>query len=199
MERKKEIHHQGKSMGTWRLNLDDRSILIDDDVFEVELDELHQYACHEAPYVPAQYDNRNIKEQRPLWINRFPLELILQSPVWNKLKEYLTKEFNCSNIVLHESYLLASQPGDVHYYHTDGGPKNSGRAMTTVTYLNKDWDINWAGETMFENEGEIVKAVIPKYGRTIVFDHSINHSTKPPSINCLERRFVLVNKIELEL
>lgn len=182
-----------------RIDINGKEIYIEENLFGDELDELSSYATKEAPYIPAQYDNKNVEDQRPLWVNRFPKDIILSSPVWNTFNKYLEKLFNTSNIVLHDSYLLLSQSGDVHYYHKDGAPKNNGRSITTITYLNKEWNIDWAGETLFEDNGNIVAGCIPKYGRTIIFDHNINHTTRPPSINCLERRVVLVNKIEVEI
>lgn len=186
-------------METRRVEIDGKEIIIKEDIFGEELDELSAYATKEAPYIPAQYDNKNIENQRPLWINRFPKDIIINSPVWNVLKQYLNDCFNPKQIFLHDSYILLSQSGDVHYYHKDGAPKNNGRSITTITYLNKDWNIDWAGETLFEKDGDLVAGCIPKYGRTIIFDHDINHTTRPPSINCLHRRHVLVNKIELEV
>ena len=185
-------------METGRIDLDNGSIFFCEDVFGSELDELSHYASKEAPYIPAQYDSRLVNNQRPLWINRFPKDIILNSPVWKKLESYIKMLYNTSNIMLHDSYILLSQSGDVHYYHTDGGPNNNGRSITSITYLNKEWNIDWAGETLFEYNGNLVAGCIPKYGKTIFFDHNINHTTRPPSINCLERRYVLVNKIEVE-
>lgn len=186
-------------MATWRLDALSKDIIITDSIFGDELNELSQYACHEAPYVPAQFDNKNIKEQRPIWINRFPSDIILSSPVWQSLNNYYKKKFQAKNIRLDQSYLLASQSGDVHYYHQDAGPKNNGKSYTSVTYLNKQWNKDWAGETLFEKDGDLIAGVIPKYGRTVIFEHCVNHTTRPPSINCLERRFVLVTKVELEV
>lgn len=182
-----------------RVDIDGKEIIFEEGIFGSELEELSIYATNEAPYIPAQYDNKNIEDQRPLWINRFPKDIISSSPVWNTLKQYISKTFNTTNILLHDSYILLSQSGDVHYYHKDGAPKYNGRSITTITYLNKEWNKDWAGETLFEKDGNLIAGCIPKYGKTILFDHNISHTTRPPSINCLHRRHVLVNKIELEI
>jgi len=186
-------------MDSGRLTIDNKDIIIEENIFGTELEELHQYATKEAPYIPAQFDNKDVKLQRPLWVNKFPKDIIASSPVWNTLKGFIEKTFKPSQIFLHESYILVSQSGDVHYYHKDGAPQYNGRSITTITYLNKEWNINWAGETLFEKDGNLIAGCIPKYGKTILFDHDISHTTRPPAINCLERRFVLVNKIELEM
>jgi Rps23 Pro-64 3,4-dihydroxylase Tpa1-like proline 4-hydroxylase len=186
-------------MDSGRLNFNGKEILFEENIFGNELDELSQYATQEAPYIPAQFDSKKIEDQRSLWVNKFPKDIILTSPVWKSLKTYIQKTFNPKQVFLHESYILVSQSGDVHYYHKDGGPQYNGRSITTITYLNKEWNIDWAGETLFEENGNLIAGCIPKYGKTIMFDHDINHTTRPPAINCLYRRHVLVNKIELEM
>lgn len=66
---------------------------------------------------------------------------------------------------------------------------------TCVVYLNKTWDNNWAGETVvFDDDGEIEKAVIPKHGRMFIFDSKKVHGARPVTRVCPVLRSVLVFK-----
>jgi Rps23 Pro-64 3,4-dihydroxylase Tpa1-like proline 4-hydroxylase len=59
--------------------------------------------------------------------------------------------------------------------------------VTSILYLNKDWEENWQGETMFYDQ-EIAYAVLPKYGRLVIFDGDISHAARPPSRLCFKKR-----------
>jgi len=66
---------------------------------------------------------------------------------------------------------------------------------TIIVYLNKEWNIDWAGETvLYDSNKEIEKAVLPKEGRVLVFDSRILHAARPVSRACPALRSVLVFK-----
>ena len=50
-------------------------------------------------------------------------------------------------------------------------------------YVNPDWETNWGGETVFYNDAQtdILKSVMPKPGRFVVFNASIPHRSSPPT------------------
>ncbi len=68
---------------------------------------------------------------------------------------------------------------------------------TILAYINPEWSIDWGGETLFydSNLQEIVKSIIPKPGRVIIFDSTIPHSARPPQIHCPYSRCVLAIKL----
>mgnify|MGYP003154138554 CR=1 FL=1 len=74
-----------------------------------------------------------------------------------------------------------------NYAHTDA-PSMPGHGVagmpiyTHIICLNKTWSIDTGGATEFYNieRTEIIKSVIPQYGRMIVFDGRIPHAGKPP-------------------
>lgn len=70
--------------------------------------------------------------------------------------------------------------GDVLGIHQD-----LGFTLTALLFGNNEWDINWGSETIFtsntNHDCEIVKSVIPKPGRLIVFDSMIPHTGRVPS------------------
>lgn len=67
---------------------------------------------------------------------------------------------------------------------------------TTVVYLNKTWDTGWAGETVILDgvQGDIIKAVLPKHGRALIFDSKLWHGARPVTRACPVLREVLVFK-----
>jgi Rps23 Pro-64 3,4-dihydroxylase Tpa1-like proline 4-hydroxylase len=67
-------------------------------------------------------------------------------------------------------------------------------------FINTQWHVDWAGELHFFNDdlSEITKSVIPKGGRAVVFDSSIAHSARSPSILSPVPRYTLTIKAFLE-
>lgn len=66
---------------------------------------------------------------------------------------------------------------------------------TVIIYLNENWHPDWAGETViFDKHKEIEKAVLPKYGRVVVFDSNKYHAARPVSRAFSGLRQVLVFK-----
>lgn len=66
---------------------------------------------------------------------------------------------------------------------------------TVIIYLNEKWDIDWAGETViFNDEKDIETAVLPKFGRTLIFNSNKLHAARPVTRTCPSLRSVLVFK-----
>ena len=64
-----------------------------------------------------------------------------------------------------------------------------------IIYLNKEWKMDWGGETIIIGEdGEIEKSIIPKFGRMLIFDSQLEHAARPLSRMCKDLRMVLVFK-----
>jgi hypothetical protein len=79
-----------------------------------------------------------------------------------------------------------SVPADVHWAHTHG--KGS---VVLLYYINLDWKQEWAGETLFWDEGKISFASPYTPGRIILFDARIRHAYRPQSIVAPHYRFTL--------
>jgi hypothetical protein len=58
------------------------------------------------------------------------------------------------------------------------------------------WDTGWAGETVILDgvQGDIIKAVLPKHGRVLIFDSKLWHGARPVTRACPVLREVLVFK-----
>lgn len=116
--------------------------------------------------------------------------------------EYLKKHF-IGNRALNRVYINGYTFGTDGYIHKDDPfisydasyPKESPYCETVIVYLNEEWDPNWGGETaIFNKEKEIVKSVLPKMGRVLVFDGQKLHASRPLSRSCDVLRKVLVFK-----
>jgi Rps23 Pro-64 3,4-dihydroxylase Tpa1-like proline 4-hydroxylase len=80
--------------------------------------------------------------------------------------------------------------GDSPKLHVDS---NGDEGITILIYLNTHWDINWGGETIFANNGNIIRSINPVPGRIIKFQSNILHSARPPVSSCpAPGRFSLV-------
>lgn len=93
-------------------------------------------------------------------------------------------------------YSNAYSFGTEGYPHTDSQIDSD---MTVVVYLNKNWKPEWAGETVFfDSDDEIHTAVLPKFGRIVVFPSAMLHVARSVSRICSELRLVFVLKVRTE-
>jgi hypothetical protein len=106
----------------------------------------------------------------------------LQKKIWDTLKE----KYHLNDMVLLRCYMNAHTYGVDGYIHTDSHRDDE---WTIVTYLNETWDPNWAGETIIVDENnEIIKSVIPKRNRAIIFPGKMKHAARGVSRMCHELR-----------
>ena len=61
--------------------------------------------------------------------------------------------------------------------HTDS---HSSQGITYMIYCNPDWHAGMGGETIFLEDGEIVKSIVPKFGRMVKFTSELWHGARPP-------------------
>lgn len=97
-----------------------------------------------------------------------------------------------NNQKLIQIYSNAYTYGTEGTIHTDSRKPED---KTVLVYLNKEWNPEWAGETIFLNNNEIVKAVLPKYGRTVIFPGNVPHAARSVSKFCPTVRQIIVFKV----
>ena len=109
------------------------------------------------------------------------------------LWDYIQPRFLPTTPTLVRAYANAHTYGVEGYIHKDS---KFAEDQTVVIYYEKDWKPEWAGETIFLNEKEddILKAILPKYGRMSVFPGNIKHAGRGVSRICPVARKVLVLK-----
>ena len=85
------------------------------------------------------------------------------------------------DLTLINVYAIGTTTDRVGFSHTDWTPALE--HWTALYYVNPDWETNWGGETVFYNDAQtdILKSVMPKPGRFVVFNASIPHRSSPPT------------------
>tara|TARA_R110000868_G_scaffold199950_2_gene447091 strand:- start:954 stop:1829 length:876 start_codon:yes stop_codon:yes gene_type:complete len=96
-------------------------------------------------------------------------------------------------------YASAYPYGTVHEIHSDYQYKNKG--ITLMFYLNDEWSIEHAGETVFYDDlrYDIIKSIIPKPARAIVFDGNILHDARNSARNVADIRMVITFKYYINI
>lgn len=101
---------------------------------------------------------------------------------------------------------------DVHKYHLDAVYANAysfadvpmvhqdtqyDNELTVLYYANPVWDVNYGGETVFldHENGELVKAVLPKPGRILIFQADYFHCGRIPNRLCPGYRYTIAFKL----
>jgi hypothetical protein len=86
-----------------------------------------------------------------------------------------------------------------HTFGVEGYPhrdSNITGELTCITYLNREWRREWAGETvLFSIDDEIERAVMPKFGRVFIFPSDKWHAARAVSRICPVARATLVLKV----
>ncbi len=69
---------------------------------------------------------------------------------------------------------------------------------TVIYYCNSHWQPAWHGETLFytPDRSEILRAVLPRPGRLVVFDGNLPHSGRDPSRLCPVMRVTITFKLK---
>jgi hypothetical protein len=155
-------------------------------------------ANHEKTYDQGHWNRKILTNSRILPYDHTRMPYIGHHPeiknLWDIIQNIIGKRS------LLRVYVNAYTFGTDGYAHRDDmwvsqQFGNDALSETIIIYLNKKWDIDWAGETaIFDQNLEIEKSVLPKYGRILVFDSNKLHAARPISRACTELRSVLVFK-----
>lgn len=117
-------------------------------------------------------------------------------PVLSQLWRKVNDSFFNGQAKLTRCYANKHTFGTEGYIHTD---TERAEDQTCVVYMDEKWDANWGGETSFYSKDlkEIVKSVMPQFGRTAVFQGNIPHCAKPVSRVCPQVRTTLMFKVTI--
>ena len=107
--------------------------------------------------------------------------------VWRRLRDA-----DLTDAALIRCYLNGYTFGTDGYFHTDS---DRGDESTVILYVNERWEPDWAGETVFLGaDGDIVKSVLPKRNRAVVFPANVPHAGRGVSRKCMILRQTLIFK-----
>ena len=157
-----------------------------------------QKADNNKTYDQGHWSKKILNNSMRLHFDHGQMPYIERAPeiknLWEKMQNVIGKRS------LHRVYINGYTFGTEGYAHTDEiwfsenlGTDSLGE--TVLIYLNEKWDIDWAGETViFDQNLEIEKSVLPKYGRVLIFDSNKLHAARPVSRAFTGLRSVLVFK-----
>jgi hypothetical protein len=77
--------------------------------------------------------------------------------------------------ILLRCYVNSHTYGNDGYFHKDSLREDE---TTIVLYLNDTWDKDFAGETTFIENNEIIKSVLPKRNRAVIFNGNNQHCAR---------------------
>ena len=87
----------------------------------------------------------------------------------NGLRKYLNKSLYLG-LTFYESHFAIYDKGDFYEKHLDSFRGEKNRVVTTVFYLNKDWDKENGGELLiYDENGTPIETVIPNENTLVVF------------------------------
>lgn len=123
------------------------------------------------------------------------------------LWDEFSKKFNVPIENLDACYLNALTFGVEAYPHTDFSTKGN---TSVIIYLCESWNSFWSGETVFFDNNfvlndpanevfyhhDIIKSVLPKYNRMVLFDGNITHAVRPISKSFKGLRKTLMFKLK---
>jgi len=115
-----------------------------------------------------------------------------KSQAWHELLDHI---LTLNPGKLYRVNINAQVFGDQTYYHSDS-PKDG---LTALIYLVKDtWDKDWGGETIYYENEEPTRLVLPKRNRVTFADPRIPHVGRSPNKICPEVRYTLAVKCVIE-
>lgn len=121
--------------------------------------------------------------------NRDPVESYLDptcSVVVSRMKQFMP-----ANARIIRCYANCYTFATEGYPHVDSEHPDD---ITAIIYLNHHWDRRYGGETVFYSGDEIIKSVVPKFGRMIMFHSDLVHAARGVTRVCPEARMVFVVK-----
>lgn len=128
------------------------------------------------------------------WIAQITQDTLAGVKPLNKLAEIVDDTITKGHFDVARMYVNAYNFGDCPTLHSD---HDSEGFFTVLYYANPEWQVNWAGETIFYNDArdDIIRAVYPTPGRIVFFDSRIPHSARAPSRVCDFIRYTIAMKL----
>ena len=124
---------------------------------------------------------------------------------WEFIKNKFIQTIGDGN--LESCYLNGLTHGIEAHAHVDN--KSSDNFVTVICYVCEAWNSHWCGETCFYNMGhsenpaheiyyshDIIKSVLPRYNRVVMFDGNVVHSVRPLSKTFKGLRKTLMFKLK---
>jgi len=128
-------------------------------------------------------------DRQQFFIKYFPKEDVTIQKLWSRIQ----KKLNLKACTVSRAYAngqVACQDGGIHF------DDNREDTLTALYYPNPIWKPEWNGETVFyTSKGEIEKAISYYPNQLVVFDSTLLHSSRAPSILFPDIRVTIAFKL----
>ncbi len=116
----------------------------------------------------AQHED--IRQDRIFWIDGV-CETEKSWLEWTSLLQQAVNQQLFLGLFSFESHFAHYQKGEFYKKHVDAFRGQSNRKLSTVTYLNPEWDSRDGGELLIydEKSGRVIEKVVPRLGTLVVF------------------------------
>ena len=131
-----------------------------------------------------------------------PFSYLEKENFYNTLKNKcleLHKKFKC-NLNLDKSKILIYPSGYDGIVHLDSFDEKAKNNITTITFLNNDWDRTWGGEILLYDKkiSKVIAGEVPEFSKTFIFNSNMPHRAISPIRLSSLYRIVLVTKTKLK-
>jgi hypothetical protein len=103
-------------------------------------------------------------------INTYHINSKIDSELYEIISEKIKKSFNME--IKGSSFYFWLNNSNINWHN------DSGHAGAATIYLNRNWDKNWGGYFVYENDNKL-GIEIPKYNKCIFQTGGIEHATTP--------------------
>jgi hypothetical protein len=171
--------------------IDGRELYVVDRALSGRQLERAHHALATAPYFRGEFDSRATTHVR-----QFATTLSLDNedhPLVATIDTVVASLFPGEPLRKERIYCNCVVYGDLVFSHRDCEPHQPN--VTALLYLNRAWEKDWGGETLFfGDDGEVARALLPRPGRLCVFRGAIEHRVGLPQRGCYEGRLTFVIK-----
>lgn len=82
-------------------------------------------------------------------------------------------------LVHFESHFALYSPGSFYTKHIDQFNNKQDRKISSVVYLNSNWEASFGGELiLYDKQDKVLKRILPVSNRLVCFDSSLPHEVK---------------------
>lgn len=137
---------------------------------------LYEYAKSEQDFKPAGISSssdlhldKSRRRDKIHWLDEDGASQSEFLDFTNGLKEYLNRELYLG-LSYYESHFAIYDEGDFYETHLDAFKNSKNRVVTTVYYLNENWDKDDGGElVVYDEDNNFLKKVTPESDTLVVF------------------------------
>ncbi|MGN0920901.1 MAG: 2OG-Fe(II) oxygenase [Cellvibrio sp.] len=132
--------------------------------------------------------NKDIRRDKIIWLEPESPYVAKYLSVMESMRVALNRMLYLG-LFEYEAHFALYQPGDFYRTHRDAFRGQPARCLTTVLYLNQDWDETKGGQLgVYSDSEDFLFDVLPQAGRMVIFlSEEFPHEVKPA--NC-ERKSI---------